>query len=298
MFAAWVDQPDQAAVHTSTARCSSCRPSFRWSAPALAFIVMLNPTGPVNALLASVGIEGPAWFADPALGQAEPGADGAVGLRRHHCDLLGRHARRAARSSTRLRTSTASSSRQRFRHITHALPVAGDPLRHRHRDDLHLPVLHRGVRRLRLGELHPVSAPTCWAIRASRCCSTRRTSTSRASSTSRPATPRRWPGCCSWSSSCATIVFLRMSKSVGARRRVTLMASATLSRPRTAGQHTARRQAAADSSWVSREHALRHRLVAWASSCRCSSASRPPFMTQQQAGTGSLWPSPWTGQLP
>lgn len=31
----------------------------------LAFIVMLSPTGPVNALLAKVGIEGPAWFGDP-----------------------------------------------------------------------------------------------------------------------------------------------------------------------------------------------------------------------------------------
>src|SRR4051794_14331155 len=32
----------------------------------LAFIVMLNPAGPVNGLLAKVGIQGPSWFGDPA----------------------------------------------------------------------------------------------------------------------------------------------------------------------------------------------------------------------------------------
>lgn len=34
-------------------------------ATALAFIVMLNPVGPLNGLLAKVGITGPTWFADP-----------------------------------------------------------------------------------------------------------------------------------------------------------------------------------------------------------------------------------------
>jgi multiple sugar transport system permease protein len=33
---------------------------------ALAFIVMLNPAGPINALLAHVGINGPGWFSDPS----------------------------------------------------------------------------------------------------------------------------------------------------------------------------------------------------------------------------------------
>jgi multiple sugar transport system permease protein len=32
---------------------------------ALAFIVMLNPAGPVNGLLAHIGITGPGWFSDP-----------------------------------------------------------------------------------------------------------------------------------------------------------------------------------------------------------------------------------------
>jgi len=32
---------------------------------ALAFVVMLNPEGPVNALLAHFGISGPGWFTDP-----------------------------------------------------------------------------------------------------------------------------------------------------------------------------------------------------------------------------------------
>ena len=34
-------------------------------AGALAFIVMLNPAGPVNHLLSLVGIQGPGWFSDP-----------------------------------------------------------------------------------------------------------------------------------------------------------------------------------------------------------------------------------------
>jgi multiple sugar transport system permease protein len=34
-------------------------------ATALAFIVMLNPVGPLNGLLAKIGINGPTWFADP-----------------------------------------------------------------------------------------------------------------------------------------------------------------------------------------------------------------------------------------
>jgi multiple sugar transport system permease protein len=32
---------------------------------ALAFIVMLNPAGPINAILAHIGITGPGWFSDP-----------------------------------------------------------------------------------------------------------------------------------------------------------------------------------------------------------------------------------------
>lgn len=32
---------------------------------ALAFIVMLNPEGPVNSMLARIGIAGPGWFSDP-----------------------------------------------------------------------------------------------------------------------------------------------------------------------------------------------------------------------------------------
>jgi|tagenome__1003787_1003787.scaffolds.fasta_scaffold20914932_2 multiple sugar transport system permease protein len=32
---------------------------------ALAFIVMLNPEGPVNSMLARIGITGPGWFSDP-----------------------------------------------------------------------------------------------------------------------------------------------------------------------------------------------------------------------------------------
>jgi len=35
-------------------------------AAALSWIVMLNPTGPVNQLLSKLGIEGPLWFGDPA----------------------------------------------------------------------------------------------------------------------------------------------------------------------------------------------------------------------------------------
>ena len=42
---------------------------------------MLNPAGPVNAMLASVGIAGAGLVRRPGLVQAEPGADGAVGLR-------------------------------------------------------------------------------------------------------------------------------------------------------------------------------------------------------------------------
>jgi len=34
-------------------------------ATALAFIVMLNPVGPLNGLLAKIGISGPGWFGDP-----------------------------------------------------------------------------------------------------------------------------------------------------------------------------------------------------------------------------------------
>lgn len=33
---------------------------------ALAFVVMLNPVGPVNTMLARIGITGPGWFTDPA----------------------------------------------------------------------------------------------------------------------------------------------------------------------------------------------------------------------------------------
>lgn len=35
-------------------------------ATALAFIVTLSPIGPLNSLLAKVGIQGPSWFSDPA----------------------------------------------------------------------------------------------------------------------------------------------------------------------------------------------------------------------------------------
>ena len=49
-------------------------------AATLGFVYLLNPaTGPVNALLGKIGIEGPLWFSSPQLVEAVADAARAVG---------------------------------------------------------------------------------------------------------------------------------------------------------------------------------------------------------------------------
>ena len=69
LFAAWVlaRMRRGAAVYRTIFFVPSMVPVV---ASALSFIVMLNPGGPVNSLLAHVGVTGPGWFTDP--GWAKP----------------------------------------------------------------------------------------------------------------------------------------------------------------------------------------------------------------------------------
>ena len=87
-------------------------------AATLGFVYLLNPaTGPVNTVLAKLGVEGPLWFNDPA-GRSRRSYAQPLGHRQHDDHLPRRGARRARSISTSRPSSTAPARCQRLRWVT------------------------------------------------------------------------------------------------------------------------------------------------------------------------------------
>ena len=171
-------------------------------AATLGFVYIFNPgTGPVNTILAHLGITGPLWFNDPAWAKPSLVLLSMWGIGTFMIVFLAaildvpKHLYESAELD-------GAGPFQRLRWVTLPHDQPGDPVLGRARGDLRPPVLHAGLRRgehRRPGTPHrPVrSARSSSATRRARRSSTRSSSTTTASSTSTWATPRRWRFCCS-----------------------------------------------------------------------------------------------------
>ena len=123
-------------------------------AAALAFTYLLNPDlGPVNGLLAHVGIGGPLWFFDPSWSKPALvllslwGAGDAMIV--YLAGLLD-----VPKTQIEAARIDGANALRRYWHVTLPSISPGDLLHARHRADLDVPDVHRGLRR-RQHDLRP-----------------------------------------------------------------------------------------------------------------------------------------------